>query len=226
MDKYNFRANDGKTELPQEFPYELTTINLEGEHKTQTITTWAQVDLRKVVAFKAHAQSRDLVIAKATGVHLRDVQKVLAYLDDKPAPAPKAEWIDGWIDRNCSNFYPVSKEAIRNWFTNPEKYPDCNGALGDNKLLTVKPSGGGRVVVCPMGHTIAYTTAKMIWLSIKGHTSDYMINRPSVGEYHGKREGITYTSHRLTFNKDKSITIGCQTIPYTAMADLAEREGW
>ncbi len=106
---------------------------------------------------------------------------------------------------------------------------DLHAIVGNNVLAVHKAFKGanntGRVVVTPAGHSIAYTTAKEIWRDIQNNIQSTWTS-VSTGEYFRPTE-IQHSPRRIVYNRSQqSITIGCQTIPYSAFADLARREGW
>jgi len=98
--------------------------------------------------------------------------------------------------------------------------------LGNN-LLAIRTYGfSGRRVVIPTGHSIAYTTAKRVYQEVTTYNSLHNMNRRvTAGENMGKR--VTTRKFTIHFHKlNKTIEIGCQFIPFRALKELAEREGW
>lgn len=226
--------------LPDSFPYTITMMMEDGTFKEQTIRTRRDIDLRKAVAVKLHKPSAIEVLAATTAAelgitnadrivglktvlyHLLD--KGLLKVDGQPSAPAGPDWLDRKMDQ-LGVFMRTNRKAVRDWFENPAKYPECPYDL-QNAILTVKPSGNGRVVVLPTGHTIAYTTAREIYWKMLGYNTGYCETRPTVGEYLGRRSGIRYTStHRLTVDKNGA-SVGCQFVPREAIVELAQREGW
>lgn len=137
---------------------------------------------------------------------------------------------DQWINNKMSELKiedEYRRISIRNWFNDPDSHHDVPFDI-DNKILTVKEVPGGRVVVSPVGHTLAYSMAYRIWKFVsKNETySDTLPSIISVGEYFGRREGIRYLRTQVKIKPFFEVELGCQRIPYLAIKDLAEREEW
>lgn len=100
----------------------------------------------------------------------------------------------------------------------------------DNGLLAVRSYGvSGRRVILPMGHSIAYTYARQAYNQIsEGGKLEYLHNsrhQVGVGEMIGRR--LHVRSFGFSYNpRTAMITIGCQKVPYSALRELAKREGW
>ena len=219
--------------LPDRYPYTITMLTESGDLKTQTISKHGDLDLRKAASVKVHKPERTHAIATEVVEHfgvynpekLKTVHRIVEFLDErgylKVDGQPQKEWLDQKMDELGIKYTNVRK-GIRNWFYDPDNYPEVNYDL-DNKILTVKPVPGGRVVVAPSGHTIAYSAAKEIYWAMIGSGMPYS-DYPVVGEYVGGQ--IRHNrNHRLDVTKT-GVGIGCQRVPRKAIEELAEREGW
>lgn len=220
--------------LPTIYPYTITMLMEDGSFQERKINSRYDLDLRQAISVKVHKPDPVAflmqTVKQETGVSDATLTEVFRSLQRHKAlvlPETKVDTKD-WLDQKLDELkirYNNQREAIRNWFNDPEKYPEVNFDI-NNRIITVKPVAGGRVIVLPTGHTIAYSKAKNIYAEMMGRDSyggGYNGRRVQVGEYF--RGMVSYRKYCLTINS-KGVTVGCQTVPRQAILDLAEREGW
>lgn len=219
-------------------PYRVTGMTPEGTTEEFDVTTGKDLsEMRgKFVAFKVHEPSfRRTVIdglKKHTGLQTSMATSVVNYLMAE-GYLVEPESAEPWIVRKVAEL-DLSKfvaDQVIDWYNNPDKYPTVGADIG-NRILTVKEVAGGRVVVSPNGHTLAYSMAKRIYDSIQGrevHTPPP--HRVSAGEYTGRGRyryaEIHHGKYRLEIDKrHEVVAVGCQSVPFSALFDLAKNEGW
>lgn len=219
--------------LPTIYPFDITTLEEDGSLKTRKIRSRYELDLRSAVSVKIHKPDPVAflmqTVRQETGVSEATLTEVFRSLEKHKAlvlPDAKVETKD-WLDQKMNSLkirYDNQRKNLRNWFENPDQFPEVNFDF-KNAILTVKEVVGGRVVVTPTGHTIAYSKAKDIYKEMQagGSYSSYNGQRVSVGEYVGSR--IIHRKYRLTINST-GVSVGCQTVPREAIIELAQREGW
>lgn len=151
-----------------------------------------------------------------------------------PAAAYPAQKVDvnlpRWIQDRLSDRH---QQDVVDWLSdlNNDDYPIgdfLERRLGNDLLAVRKYPDGGRRVIVASGHSLAYTEAQKIYWSINvagtlmEHGRDPKI---MVGELVGKTRRMV--KHRAVYHSGKNvITIGCQSIPFRALQELADREGW
>ena len=99
-----------------------------------------------------------------------------------------------------------------------------------NRVLAVRPHGRtGKRVIIPCGHSIAYSYAReAYWQIMESGTLSYVHKSKSTvpaGELSGR--SLYMRTCRYDYDScTKTISVGCQKIPFQALAELAKREGW
>lgn len=234
-DKFQSRSQDGCFELPDSTPYTVTVMTEDGTLREIYVNRF-DLDLRKVVALKVHKPSEtDLLVQKYVAETdtspkyarvLTEFHEWLQGRDEKVngKPEPEKDWLERKLDI-LGYWSKHDRMCIRRWFENPDRYPDVPFNL-ENKILTVKTVPGGRVVVSPVGHTVAYSYVKEVWHYLCDQAYQPKPVRVSVREYCGRGRNMSPNrTVRLKIGRD-NIEVGCQKIPMQALIDLAEREGW
>lgn len=177
----------------------------------------ANLSLQELPSFQSGRMDHDVAV-RAAIAGLMNSSRAPARVDGLP------QWV---IDQ--TGLLPKHAREIRSWQKNVSS---DNYTLGDflerkvgNRVLGVRNYfQTGQRVILPSGHSLSMTKAKNIYAQIKtnGYLEDYSIE---VGELTGKRRDMR--NHRITYDKmTEIITVGCQKIPFQALADLAVRLEW
>lgn len=213
-----------------EFPLRADFFLTDGSFVNSTVHFPEQID-EKVVAMRvveiSFKEKLALELSKETPTSYGTAMTIIDYLEAggylKVDGQPFKDWLDEKLDSLNINYGPTRK-SIRNWFEDPEKCREAP-ALKANEILAVKQVPGGRVVVSPAGHTLAYSMAKRIYMEMQGKVLENPVPvHVAAREYYGGRVGRM--GHFLVSHQYSGVRIGCQKIPRQAILDLAEREGW
>lgn len=233
---------------PQEpdMPYKLTVFRMDGTQNEFFIDRGTKLSLAGVLAVKVKIESQAQRLlnrffdeAKSNGEHLLIDQSSGARIFAKWAEAKglfkggaedkDSDWLSKELNRiSTLRKVPYSyRKDVTNWYENPEKYPEVPFDIG-NSILTVKPVCGGRVVVLPTGHTIAYTYARALFSILSGKDPyDYHVNQRNLDarEYTGRKRWSDVRRMKWSMTNG-TLVVGCQRIPARAIEQLARREGW
>tara|TARA_Y100001001_G_scaffold164642_1_gene197772 strand:- start:3347 stop:4111 length:765 start_codon:yes stop_codon:yes gene_type:complete len=231
---------------PQNFPAKLTAILPDGSFEDFTLLT----------RYDQYSFSGPVIAIRVEEPHLG--QRMLnAFAESEAgrtiygpqidAVAKFAKWAAdrGYLQEPCEEEAdPLKKELvrihreyrrlprtadtdIRNWFEKPDRYPEVPFNIG-NSILTVKEVSCGKVIVCPNGHTLAYSYARALYGILCGREPfDHRVNSRSVKArpFYGRDNWGNPRATRWSM-KHGVLSVGCQRIPVHAIRQLARREGW
>ena len=234
---------------PKYFPANLTFIHSDGNFERVTFrgpedrvsfkempvavkVEQASIGERVMNAFAASPEGRSIYGPQIDGIakfaQWAEKEGYLVPLDEEEDPDFISKKVREIRHATAKSLPTNLEQDVRNWFTNPEKYPEVPVDIG-NRILTVKPLGNGCRVVClPTGHTIAYTYARALFRILCGEEPyDYHVNQSSVKvrEYYGNNQWSSVRWRNWSM-KNGTLRLGCQRIPASAIRDLARREGW
>lgn len=239
MIKYGiFQPFYGITYPPMPFKVDLlesdgsiVTLHVHDAKERQTLP-WNYVAARFIepaaneqllVEFEKHTASSITGAARNTALALVDfVLQRQPKVDSQPLD-PRQVYLERKLNELDLN--RTERALVSRWFNEPDamKYVTC---LTGNPILTSKQVPGGRVVVLPSGHTIAYSKAQQIWNCMKYSDGRWYHNsKVTVGEC--GRGGVIRHTDRYKLNVTRHMaTIGCQTVRFNVIDEFARMEGW
>lgn len=216
-------------------PYNATILKASGEMQSITVNSRSDelvIRYNGAVAIKFEEPDYHLLKAREIIADLKTstsytniIARVLKYLESKEPKVDRQpyDWLETKLDSLGKT--GTARKNIFNWYNNPDAFLTTPYLL-HNEILTVKNVCGGRVVVSPNGHTLSYTKAKRIWVAMNNPDYPLEHSKHTVGEFQHSRQTIRHTTKYRIEVHNHAVTIGCQTIPRSAIADLAAREGW
>lgn len=238
----------GQYKAPKFFPVKVTAILSDGSFEDCTMmhsgddlqfsgepvaikVEQTSIDQRVLNAFAASPEGQTLWGAQIHGVSkFAKWAAEQGYLSDEKDVEGEDTYLDkeiAYITQKYSNLPYSAAKDIRNWFENPDKYPEVQFDIR-NELLTVKYVACGRVIVLPTGHTLAYSYARGLYGILCGQQPyDHHIHARSIKarEYYGRNSWDSPRRHTWSMRQGM-LLIGCQRIPARAIQQLALREGW
>lgn len=224
---------------PPRYPVEITTVDTQGQVATNKMSSQSDFSLikkkiRNIIGYKYKvlAPPVDEEILKACreiylcyGHFPHDVKK--AIIDGGYDTGTSMKVIVEAYKAGMSHKKKPKDEALLKWkedFCGEIRYePGLDDKYG-NSVLAVRSANdtGGRRVITSKGHSMAYTDVRAMYHHIKADGS--FVGLRNTREYVRSNDFI-YSYKSVRADK-KNITIGCQTIPYSALKTLAKEEGW
>lgn len=240
-----FQSTGVEVKFPKEFPFEMELVSrADASISKCKVRNYSDIDLRKSVAVRINKPIDPMVdLAERIYKHINskmfiraannsDSAKTLILtilqenvkLSQKPKPVKKSHLDEFLVD--CVELPKSYEVSLRRWYLD-EDCPRDYLSAGEmkyfgNDILVVREVSGGRIVMAPTGHSVAYSTVKDIWGYIQRNQEPWS-DKIKVGELCGRT--VNYRTFNLTITS-KFARVGCQVIPISAIRALARHEGW